>query len=1120
MMTSIELLQKLKEQHDKHSVSVLVGAGFSKNAIQEYPDWNELLRDLVMELYGQKIKEQYRQYKSGNGPFYYTEDSFKKRVIEAIIHDIGYLNLVSKYIEAKGYREAIDVYIEEHLPYVEETGGVFSVINMPEIPFNASNLDVHKELLLCKWKHVYTTNYDNLLELTNDHYGLDYKMVVADYKLSNLSEKRGIVKVHGSLVGDSLSSDYEFDNDKSRRYVISAEDYSTYSEKHQAFSYQMKTGLLTGEFCLIGFSGNDPNFLGWLEWMKDVLDRDTSDPKKQKTKVFLIIIGQQDVEKSRMLFYQNHHIGIIDILDDEVLKRIGYNPLAPKNVGNILTMLFRYLNDGTSVVVNHDCKVITNTMSQYQRIWSNIDVNNVSDTDVAEVRRLRNQIVMPTDTTYQRMAFDTLFKKKDWTRQDAELFALACDDCGMFIYSLRNEEKDKMLASVTDWKRQHQINLLLQHEEFEEVDDVDLKAYMEVMKSWYSLEPEKIKTVTERWEASGNWVLNKAAVTAVVNEGQSADMIDGFINTSPDIQRKYYASLLGNVITMTIPAKYSYNVYKTAGITGFIECKDAMIKKIRHQRNDVKPYGRSGKNFMLSKRLSDVDEALRFVHFLFRTGFPIQYKSYLLMDNQEWYDVFRRVYEYMPYPALYYSLQLTDKNILMRIGQDYAFSMQLQNMTSDLLKRILRAVLDDAEGINSSSCLWVAKELLCSVSDDVWFDDAVKILKKDIIPNVAMISSRTPLYGFLHSAAFHLKDPVKKSKLLNIALEHFDEDTFFCSYLIYQIQLKDSVVLSEEQKKEVENIFDSHPLNKTYLLAAHLGECGLLDNQMQQQLKERIVTHPEEIENASFEQLHSITYITNKDGEAMQIVKNSILKKDIWWCGVTEHSATPPNYLELNKICRDIEWTEDEMRVIMGNLQKNLNLMETGYAFGDTFFAFDHMGLLTNMMEFVEHDCIERLGLTEFEPVIGQIKGVMAKGLGDSNVFDKIFDNEAEVENELQFLARCIDYYGVEKYRVYVDAILDRALLQCKASLTMILAFVEFLVEKHFDEMRNDRDVYRLKLMLDKYVEVDYQKYSLILSSAYRCLRNVAKALKENGLADDDMTMRYWMEDEFVRRFS
>ena len=41
----------------------------------------------------------------------------------------------------------------------------------------------------------------------------------------------------------------------------------------------MKIALLKGSFCLIGFSCDDPNFLMWMNWVKDVLDKN---PEKKK----------------------------------------------------------------------------------------------------------------------------------------------------------------------------------------------------------------------------------------------------------------------------------------------------------------------------------------------------------------------------------------------------------------------------------------------------------------------------------------------------------------------------------------------------------------------------------------------------------------------------------------------------------------------------------------------------------------------------------------------------------------------------------------------------------------------------------------------------------------------
>ena len=1119
MLTSIELLRKLKEQHDKRTVSVLVGAGFSKNAIKDYPGWDELLRDLVLDVYGQQIKERYRHYKSGIGPYYYTEEAFTEKEIVNIIHDVGYLKLVSKYIDDKGYRESIDVYIEDHLPYVIEDDGAFRVLNRPDLPFNASNLDVHKEMLLCKWKHIYTTNYDNLLELTNDHYGMDYEIITVDYQLADLSAHRGIIKVHGNLAGDSLNDSYEFDNDKSRRYIISAEDYATYADKHQAFSYQMKTGLLTGVFCLIGFSGNDPNFLGWLEWMKDVLDKDVTESNKEKTKVYLLTFGQQKIEKSRQLFYQNHHIGVIDIQDADVVKEIGLDPNIPHSIGTIFTLLFRYLNDGTSVVMNQGGHIVTNTMSQYQRKWSNIEVDNVTQEEVNDLRRLRKSVVMPAIITIQHMAVDRLYRKKDWGKPDAELFAIACLDCGIWYLTLREEDKMKLLQEVPEWQWLKLMKGGLQNDIIPEIEDKEQTTYLEIMRRLYMLEPDDLKNLIDSWNATGKSMLNKAAILAKIDTAGSVRLVDEIINTTKDVERKYYASVLGNVVTMKLPAKYSYNEFKAAGINGFFECKDSILRNIRNKREDVKPYGSSKQVFMFAKTETDVEEAFRFIELLFITGFPLQYRGYTLVDSRDWYDVFRRVFEYMPYPALYYSLQLTDKNVLRRIGQDYAYSEQLADLTSELLKKLLSVVVDEKKTINYDSCLWVAKELLCCVPEKEWLDATFRIFEKYVVPNVPTLSSNTALSTYIKEAAQNLQAPESKKAFLDLILSHYEEDTNFYSNLIYHIQLQDGVKLNNNEKEKVGGFLIQQPLHKSYLLAAHLGYCGLLDGSMKEILIDKIKKNPDEVEKASFEVLHSLTYITFNDKEALAIVKKSILNKNVWKCGIDGNQAVPANYLALNKISRDLVWTEQEMRQIMNNLQKNLNLIAGWGGFGDSFMDTGLLGLLTDMMEFVEHDCIVKTGLKEYQPVLEQIKGVIAKSLDGKELLDKIFDKDEEVNNELQFLARSIDFYGVDKYRVYVDAVINRALLQCEASLTMMLAFVEFLVDKHFDELKDEGTIYRLKHMLEKYVEVDYQKLNLSISAAFRCLHHVAKTLRENHLDEGQITA-YWLEDKFVNRFN
>lgn len=1121
MFSSAELLKKLKEQHDKRTVSVLVGAGFSKNAISTYPAWDELLKDLVMDLYGQQIKESYRQYKSSNEPRFYTEDEFTERAISSKIREFGYLNLVSNYIQFKGYREAIDVYIEDHMPFVEELNGTFKVVNRSNLRFTISNLDVHKELLLCKWKHIYTTNYDNLLELTSTIYGMDYFKIVKDFQLAQLSEHRGIVKIHGSLVGDSLSNDYEFDNDKSRRYIISAEDYATYGDKHQAFSYQMKTGLLTGEFCLIGFSGNDPNFLGWLEWMKDVLDKDlTIKSSIDSTKVFLLTIGDSTIERSRQLFYQNHHIGLINILDVDVLKMIGAPPHT-SDVGTIFTLLFRYLNDGTAYVVKPIGNTIVNTLTKYKEIWSVIDTNNVSNEDVSEIRRLRKNIVLPPNSSRQRDIISSLYKKKEWSQLDAELFALACQDCGSWFYVYGDDVKGKLLKDVKEWQQLQQMAAIFRNDDvdFDNIEDVNWRTYLKLLQLSYRLESKSMIQILNAWDADGYWVLNKAALYSNIDSVQCLSLIDSYLNTSSDIERRYYASVLGNMVTKQWPAKYSYNEFKIADISGFIECRDSMLKNIKYEKKEVKPYGNSGWSFVLGKRETDVEEALRFVQLLFNVGFPLQLDGYSLISHQDWYEVFKRIYGYMPYVALYYSLQLTDKNTLIRIGQDFAFAKEFADITPSMLSHLLCMAADASSFIKREPCLWVAKELICTVNEEEWFDDMVFLFHNTIVPISARLSSFSAFYQFLIDVAYHLKDTQKKSDFFDMVLEHFDDNTYFYSDIIYRLHLNNNFSLSRVQRQKVKEIVATHSLDKIFLIAAHLGHCGLLDDSIKRELSDRIKKLPDEVAKASFEVLHSLTFITFGDEEAIMNVKNSILNKNIWQCGISGKSATPPYYLALNKISRDIIWTKDEMRRIMENLEQNLSLLEGWNCPDDGFFANEHLCLLSDMMEFTEQNCISLTGLIEFNTDLERIKQVIYKSYGSTDILEKLFDNDTVVDHELKYLARCIDFYGIDKYRVFVDLIFDRALLQCEKSLTMVLLIIENLVVNHIDAFKDEKSVYKLRMLLERYVDVDYKKINLNLSVAYRSLHNVAKVLMTNKMVNDYL-INYWLEDDWVKRFS
>lgn len=122
---------------------------------------------------------------------------------------------------------------------------------------------LHKALLELPWSEVFTTNYDTLLERAAERmFEVSYFTVCSreDIPQSKVLGRRRIVKLHGSFPSH-------------RPFILTEEEYRTYPEKFAPFVNLVRQSLLENVFCLIGFSGDDPNFLHWLGWVRDMLDK-------------------------------------------------------------------------------------------------------------------------------------------------------------------------------------------------------------------------------------------------------------------------------------------------------------------------------------------------------------------------------------------------------------------------------------------------------------------------------------------------------------------------------------------------------------------------------------------------------------------------------------------------------------------------------------------------------------------------------------------------------------------------------------------------------------------------------------------------------------------------------
>ena len=207
--------------------SVMIGSGFSKNAQPARPDagelplWHELAEAMFDKLYPPTLSGGQHSAPANSDPN-------------------SALRLAQEYKETFG-RSSLHLFLQQQIRHGDFNPGEF-----------------HRRLLKLPWRDVFTTNWDTLLERARLSVPERPYSVVHNKDEIPLSAQPRIIKLHGSLDGH-----YPL--------IAAEEDYRAYFEHHAPFVNTVQQAMMETVFCLIGFSGNDPNFLEWSKWVQNNL---------------------------------------------------------------------------------------------------------------------------------------------------------------------------------------------------------------------------------------------------------------------------------------------------------------------------------------------------------------------------------------------------------------------------------------------------------------------------------------------------------------------------------------------------------------------------------------------------------------------------------------------------------------------------------------------------------------------------------------------------------------------------------------------------------------------------------------------------------------------------------
>jgi hypothetical protein len=141
----------------------------------------------------------------------------------------------------------------------------------------------------------------------------NYFPVTHDSDLLTAGRPR-ITKLHGCV-------------SKNQHFIFTEEDYRCYPIKHPAFITTVRQALLEGPLCLVGFSGDDPNFLAWIGWIRDVFSTGNQ--------VYLLKLDGTSFADYRLKRYTSLGVTVVDLVP-----ALGnYKP------SELLEQFFNYLFD-------------------------------------------------------------------------------------------------------------------------------------------------------------------------------------------------------------------------------------------------------------------------------------------------------------------------------------------------------------------------------------------------------------------------------------------------------------------------------------------------------------------------------------------------------------------------------------------------------------------------------------------------------------------------------------------------------------------------------------------------------------------------------------------------------
>ncbi|MFQ6344783.1 SIR2 family protein [Enterococcus faecium] len=282
----ITYFREIRKARDNNKLVIFVGAGVSKNS--NLPSWSELVKELAEKI-------QYVPYIKNKETYKFSTDEYLK-------------------IPQYAFDKDPDDYYQ-------------TLTNILKVPTKSNSLN--EMIIKLLPNHIITTNYDKLIENTDDLNNIQYKVVSSDKDLLISQGDHYIIKMHGDV--EDLYN-----------IVLKENDYLNYTNNHILIETFIKSLLVDHTFLFVGYSLNDYNLKQIMSWIDYLSSKESVSEFRHRN--FIIQYGKPN--EYEVEYWENKKLSIIDssTLDKHLLEKYKQEDLR-EEVANSLYACLEIIND-------------------------------------------------------------------------------------------------------------------------------------------------------------------------------------------------------------------------------------------------------------------------------------------------------------------------------------------------------------------------------------------------------------------------------------------------------------------------------------------------------------------------------------------------------------------------------------------------------------------------------------------------------------------------------------------------------------------------------------------------------------------------------------------------------